>query len=268
MNRLLMTRTSGMPVMLVLFAALLAAGGPSQAVQTADLPSASGGTQHVWYDAPAKPTAIAIMFIGGNGVVPFEADGSLKGGLSTLVRTRQLWLDHGIAVLIPGKPSSLAREDRSYRFSDAYAQDIRALVEFAHARAPVPIWLLGHSLGSVAVASGASRLTHREIVGIVFVSPTANRFPPAITESVFDAQLAVINVPALVVAHEQDSCPTSAPDGPARLRAALTGAPRSEVFVFRGGEPSGGPCDVTALHSFVGLDAEFVDRVAAWMQNE
>jgi hypothetical protein len=37
------------------------------------------------------------------------------------------------------------------------------------------------------------------------------------------------------------------------------------VFLFKGGEPSGAPCDPTALHSFVGLDPEFVERVAAWM---
>ena len=260
-----MTRISSMPVALVLSAFLLGvSAGSSKAVEVADLPSASGGTQHVWYDAPAKPTAVAIMFIGGDGVVPFEADGSLKGGRSTLVRTRQLWLDRGIAVLIPGKPSSLAGAF-SYRLTDSYAQDIRALVEFAHAHASVPVWLFGHSLGTVAVASGASRLTHGEIAGVVFASPVANHFPPNLTEAVFDAPLAVINVPALIVAHAQDSCSTTAPDGPARLRAVLTGSPKSDILLFNGGEPSGGPCDPTALHSFVGLDAEFVERVTAWM---
>ena len=259
-----MTRVSGMPVVLVFFGFLLGVVGSSLAVEVADLPSASGGTQHVWYDSPPKPAAVAIMLIGGDGVVPFETDGSLKGGRSTLVRTRQLWLDHGIAVLIPGKPTSLAGVF-SYRLSDTYAQDIRALVDFARAHASVPVWLFGHSLGTVAVASGASRLTHGEIAGVVFAAPTVNHIPPNITETVFDAPLAVINVPALVVAHAQDSCSTTAPNGPARLRAALTGAPRSDVFLFNGGEPSGAPCDPTALHSFVGLDAEFVDRVATWV---
>ena len=260
-----MTRITSMPVALVISAFLVAVpAGSSRAVEVADLPSASGGTQHVWYDAPAKPTAVAIMFIGGDGVVPFEADGSLKGGRSTLVRTRQLWLDHGVAVLIPGKPSSLVGVF-SYRLSDTYAQDIRALVDFARAHASVPVWLFGHSLGTVAVASGASHLTHGEIAGAVFASPTVNRFPPRITETVFDAPLDVINVPALVAAHAQDSCSTTAPEGPARLRAAMTGSPKSDIFLFNGGEPTGGPCDPTALHSFVGLDAEFVERVAAWM---
>ncbi|MGD0109147.1 MAG: hypothetical protein ABSC06_34695 [Rhodopila sp.] len=95
----------------------------SPAAEIADLPSANGGTQHIWYDAPADPRAVAIMFIGGDGVIPWEADGSLKGGRSTLVRTRQLWLDQGIAVLIAGKPTWLTVA-YSYRLTDAYARDI------------------------------------------------------------------------------------------------------------------------------------------------
>jgi len=236
----------------------------SQVVEIADLPSASGGTQHVWYAAPAKPWAMAIVFIGGDGVVPFEADGSLKGGRSIFLRTRQLWLDQGIAVLVAGKPSSLTGI-WMYRLTDAYAQDIQALVEFARARTPVPIWLFGHSLGTNAVASGASRLTGGQIAGVVFGSATTQHAPSK--EIVFDVPLAAINVPALVIAHEQDACPNSPPDGGSRLRAALTGSPANDLVFFSGGEPSGGPCDNTALHSFVGLDQEVVARVATWMRS-
>jgi hypothetical protein len=245
--------------------ALAVIASPALAVEVADLPSASGGTQHVWYDAPANPWAVAIMFAGGDGVIPFEADGSLKGGRSPFLRTRQLWLDQGIAVLIPGKPSSLAGVF-SYRMTDAYAQDIRALVDFARARASAPVWLMGNSNGTGAVAFGASRLTHGEIAGVVFAAPVSQLVPRKTTELAFDAPVAAVNVPALVIAHEQDSCPGSPPETPARLRAALTSAPVTELFLFTGGEPSGGPCDPTSLHAFVGIDTDFVKRVAAWMR--
>jgi pimeloyl-ACP methyl ester carboxylesterase len=172
-----------MTLVLPLSAVLLGfSAGRSPAAEIADLPSANGGTQHIWYAAPADPWAVAIMFIGGDGVIPWEADGSLKGGRST----RQLWLDQGIAVLIAGKPTWLTVA-YSYRLTDAYARDIRSLVDFARARAPVPVWLLGHSLGNNAVASGASRLTQGEIAGVVFVSPTTHHGPQdALTEAVFD----------------------------------------------------------------------------------
>jgi len=109
-----------MTLVLPLSAVLLGfSAGRSPAAEIADLPSANGGTQHIWYAAPADPWAVAIMFIGGDGVIPWEADGSLKGGRST----RQLWLDQGIAVLIAGKPTWLTVA-YSYRLTDAYARDI------------------------------------------------------------------------------------------------------------------------------------------------
>lgn len=236
---------------------------PATAVEVADLPSASGETQHVWYDAPAKPWAVAIMFTGGSGVIPFEADGSFKGGRGPLTRTQQLWLDQGIAVLIPGRPRLSVD---SYRLTDAYVQDIRALVDFARTRASAPVWLIGNSMGTEAVASGASRLTHGEIAGVVFAAPVSHLVPRKATESVLDPPLAAINVPVLVVAHKQDDCSSAPPETPARLRAALTSAPVTELFLFAGGEPSGGPCDPTSLHAFVGLDVDLVKRVAAWMR--
>jgi len=257
-----------MLLVLSLSAALLGvSAGPSPAAEVADLPSASGGTQHVWYDSPTNPWAVAIMFVGGNGKVPFEADGSLKGGVGTLTRTRQLWLDQGVAVLIPGKPSSITVE-YAYRLTAEYSQDMRSLVNFARAHASAPIWLLGHSSGTNAAAHGASQLVGGEIAGVVFVSPVSQHGPSEkLTEAVVDVPLAAIKVPALVVAHQQDACPNTPPDGATRLRAALTGSPATELFLLDGGQPSGGPCDPTALHSLVGLDAEFVARVVGWMRS-
>lgn len=255
---------------LVVFSAvqLCTCASVSQAAEIADLPAASGGTMHIWFDSPPHPSAVAIMLIGGDGAIPFEPDGSLKGGRSTLIRTRQLWLDQGIAVLISNRPSALAVR-LSFRLTEAYAQDARSMIDFARARTSAPIWLLGHSLGSIAVASVASRLTGGEIAGVVFIGPTIHHFPAdGLTEVVFDAPLDRINVPALVVTHAHDTCPPTSPDGPAQLRAALTGSPATNLFVFEGGEPSGGPCDPTALHSLVGLDAEFVARVAGWMRDQ
>jgi hypothetical protein len=242
--------------------------GPTSAAEVVDLPSANGGTQHVWYDAPAHPWAVAIMFIGGNGVMPFEEDGSLKGGRSTLVRTRQLWVDQGVAVVIPGKPSGIPASNFFYRLTDAYAQDIASLVDFAHSHWQAPIWLLGHSLGSNSAVAGATRPTTGKIAGIVVAGGTFYRGANGeIKETVFDVPIAKIGIPVLVTEHEHETCPPSSPEGAARFRAALTGSPATDLFLFNGGEPSGGPCDPTALHSYVGLDAEFVTRVAAWMRS-
>jgi hypothetical protein len=120
--------------------------------------------------------------------------------------------------------------------------------------------------------TNSSLLTSAHSEGPLVVSksgsvPVSAETQDALTEAVFDMPLAAIDVPALVVTHAHDACPTTSPDGPARLRAALTGSPATDLFVFDGGNPSGGPCDPTALHSLVGLDSEFVARVAGWMRS-
>ena len=75
---------------LVVFSAvqLCTCASVSQAAEIADLPAASGGTMHIWFDSPPHPLAVAIMLIGGDGAIPFEPDGSLKGGRSTLPARR------------------------------------------------------------------------------------------------------------------------------------------------------------------------------------
>ena len=203
------------------------------------------------------------MFAGGNGVLPFEADGSLKGGLSTLVRSRQRWVDQGLAVVIPNRPASVS--EFNYRLTDAYGHDIATLIDFASSHWSAPIWLLGHSLGSLAVVSGASGPSAAKVAGIVVAGGTF--FRNGVKQTVYDAPPAAIHVPVLITQHEHETCGPSSPEGAASFRTALTGSPATDLMLFTGGEPSGGPCDPTALHSYVGLDAQFVARVTAWMHD-
>ncbi len=122
-----------MRVLALLTCLLLALTAPAGAAEMADLPSAFGGTQRVWYEAPANAWAVGILFMGGDGNAAIAPDGSIRRSGNFLVRTRQLWLVQGIAVLIPDKPAVLS-ELYGHRLTPAYAQDIRAMVSFAQSR--------------------------------------------------------------------------------------------------------------------------------------
>ena len=231
------------------------------------MPSAAGGTQRIWYDTPANPWAVAILFMGGDGAVGITPDGSITRGGNFLVRTRQLWLAQGIAVVIPDKPANLP-ELYGNRLGPAYARDVATLVGFARSRSRAPIWLVGTSQGSNAVATGAASLTGGQIAGAVFSSSVTQIGGRAqMTDTVFGARLSAINVPALIVAHQEDGCRvTPASDAP-RLRAALTSSPRTEIFLFSGGSsPRSGPCDAFAQHGFLGIEQDVITRIAAWMR--
>ena len=87
------------------------------------------------------------------------------------------------------------------------------------------------------------------------------------TDTVFGAQLSAINVPALVVAHDQDGCGVTPPSDAPRLRAALTGSPRTEVMLFTGGSPPrSAACEAMAQHGFLGIEQDVITRIAAWMR--
>ena len=249
----------------LVFLLLLAA--PANAAEVADLPSALSGTQRVWYDTPANPWAIAILFMGGDGNAAITPDGTITRGGNFLIRTRAMWLSQGIAVVIPDKPANLP-ELYANRLSPGYAQDIRAVVGYARSRSRAPIWLIGTSQGSNAVANGAASLTRGEIAGAVFSSSVTRIGGRAqATDTVFGATLSAINVPSLIVSHEDDGCRvTPASDAP-RLRAALTGAPRTEIMLFTGGSPPrSAPCEAMAQHGFLGIEQDVISRIAAWMR--
>ena len=69
-----------------------------------DLPVA-GGVERVLYLAPARPTAVLVMFTGGDGIVALGPDGRIGRPGNFLVRTRQQWVDQGFAVAISDAPS-------------------------------------------------------------------------------------------------------------------------------------------------------------------
>jgi hypothetical protein len=233
----------------------IASSRAATVTEAVDLPSASGGTQHVWFFAPDKPWAVAIMFVGNTGLLSRDIDGSVRSDNSPLVRTRSLWLDQGVAVVVPGKPTSVTA-NYSYRVTDDYGKDIKSLIDFVRTRTAVPIWLMGHSLGTNAVAFAATRLTHGELAGVVLVAPS----------NMVDVPLGTINVPVLLAQHERDACFNTGPDGPTGVRANLSGAPVTEIMMFSGGQPSGDDCAPTSFHGLVGQDADFVGHVSEWMR--
>ena len=50
-----------------------------------------------------------------------------------------------------------------------------------------------------------------------------------------------------------------------RLMDKLASNPRKELMVFSGGVNQGDPCLARAYHGFNGIEAEVVERIAAWI---
>jgi pimeloyl-ACP methyl ester carboxylesterase len=227
-----------------------------------DLPLEDFGIQRVLYAAPSNPRAALIMLLGGNGMVVFGNDGSIRRmGGSFLLRTLPLWQAQGFAVTVLSPPNGMSL--LGYHHTPAYAATIGQAIDFVRGRAKIPVWLVGTSQGSTAAVGGAARLGGK-VAGIVVASSITGRSGSG--ETLFDSEPGLVAVPALIVANTGDTCPASPPGDAPKIADALTHAPRKEVVYMQStaieGQP---PCDAMSPHSYFGIEAAAVERIAAWI---
>jgi dienelactone hydrolase len=259
---------SGKAAVAALLMMLATAGSAVAASGTIDLPASGGAKQRVLYLQPDNPGAALIMFPGGDGSVKLSSDGTFGAGGNFLVRTRERWVQQGMAVAIPDVPTNRSNLF-NYRTSADYAGDVEKIVAYVRTQTKAPIWLVGTSQGTNAAAGAASRLTHGEIAGVVLTSTlTRQGNKPNLKETVFEANLAAINVPVLILSHSGDKCDITPPGDAERVKAALKSSPKVEVVLVSGGLPPKSPaCEARAEHGFFGIEPEVVTRIAGWIKS-
>ena len=196
----------------IMLATLLALQGASAAAPVVkDLPFAGGTERSLLLTPDQPPKATVVLFPGGDGVIKLASDGNIGAAGNFLARSRAHWVERGYAVLLPDAPAGSSTL-MGRRLSDSYAAALAALVDYARRVNHVPVWLVGTSQGTNAVVNAASRLTHGEIAGIILTSSLTRPGKAAdLKETVFDADLAAINVPVLIVSHRDDGCSLSPP---------------------------------------------------------
>ena len=225
-----------------------------------DIPLADGRSERVLFAAPAGgPRATVVMLPGGSGIIDFDAAGNTRNN-NFLIRTRPLWLAQGLAVAIIGSPNGASLMGQ--RHSPAYADAIGRAVDFARSRANAPVWLVGTSQGSTAAANGASRLGGK-IAGVVLSSSETRANVSG--EILFDSDPGAIAVPALTVANQGDSCPSTPPADAARIAASLARSPRKEIITVQSDQIQSHPCEALSPHGYLGIEASVIQRIAGWI---
>ena len=242
----------------------------AQAQPVVDLASRPGVTERMLVLAPAQPTATVILLTGGAGYVVIRDDGEVPRAENFLVRTRELFLQQGFAVLVLDAASDRPRPvflGNAFRDSTEHMQDLGAAVQWARQKFGKPVWLVGTSRGTQSAAHAAEALTGPAAPdGIVLTSTILARSPRGGEgRSVPEMDLARIAVPVLVVHHEQDACKLCPYWQTARLLRNLTSAQAKELITVTGGEDHGDPCQPMAHHGFNGQEADVVARIAAWI---
>jgi hypothetical protein len=245
-------KPSGIPAILLL-AALL---GPERAAHSEErvvLSGQSGITLPILYDAAASPTESVILFTGGNGKLADEVG-------SVLWRVRDRFVAAGMSVALPDTPSDHPGGfGPLFRTWTAHTQDIAAVVAFLKQKAPVPVWAVGTSNGTISTASGAANLGPSAIAGVV------------LTSSVWLGGLGLvpvekIAVPVLVVQNRDDACPASQFALAEQNMARFTAAPVKEFIAVSGGGNGGPRCGNDSPHDLFGIEDQVVPPIIAWIR--
>lgn len=238
----------------VMLVALLS-GSPAYATDRFSV-SPRGAEVELTGDVPAGAKAIVLILEGGGG----NLDASGRGFAFELYRHLP---DQAVGAVLMDAPSDqhgfMDGMSPKFRASPAHMKDIAAAIMAVRTRYRRPVWLFGISLGSRSAAMFSVRQPNL-IGGLILASSSTN--PPR-GKSIEQLPLHRVNRPILALAHSDDRCAGTPPEGAARIVARATFAPRRKAVMLDGGHASGRQdCGVGTPHVFSGIEEQVATVIA------
>ena len=228
-------------------------------------------------NAPTPP-AVLVLMVGGGGDLKLDERGcarALDG--NPVVRAIPVFLKQGLVSALVDTSSDYPGEEGlgGFRLALAHAADLGKIIADLRARTHAPVWLVGHSRGTISVANAAAHLQGPSAPdGIVLMSAMlVGGAKGWVTQTVLSAPLEDVRMPVLVLGHADDKCVRS----PAALMNRIierTGSAREQTVTLTGGSeavgavPSVEACGARMPHGFFNLDAEFAAGIARFVRGE
>lgn len=237
---------------------------PQARQQFINLPTREGVTVPTWVISPRLVQASVVLFSGGGGRLNISKSGIEKKG-NFLIRSRNLFAAHGFVVMIPDVPSDQG-DLYFFRTTKEHTTDIKAMISWLRKFKPdKPVWLVGTSRGVISVAGAAARLTSEQGLSGIVLSASVTRSSNSDADSLLDVELKKINVPSLLVHHEQDECYVTPFEDIPELLNKLTQVKLKEIKSYRAGKNIGNECGSRSYHGFKGLEKMVVKDIAEWI---
>lgn len=211
-------------------------------------------TRTLLVSAP-KAKAVVLLFPGGGGMLRLKEDGS-STNFHTFVRSKNLWAQYGIDSVLVDTPYDLGNGRAHSRFIRDHQQRILNVVRFYKEKLNLPIWIFGHSMGTVSVTQfvNGGKDQAALISGVI----VAGTFRSASIDS-------NVSMPVQAIHHLDDSCsstPFSTSESIIKSRPSnLT----SQFVVIEGGISEGDVCGSKAYHGFNEKEPEFVKTAAQFI---
>lgn len=235
------------------------------AARVVDLPTRASVRQRLLVLSAPSAKATVLLFAGGHGGLQIQDNGAFTWGAGNfLIRSRHRFLAQGLNVVIVDTPSDRQSPPflGGFRQTDAHVSDVKAIIAWARSEFKQPVALVGTSRGTQSAAYVATQLD--KVDGPDALILTASILSDRNSRAVPMMALDRINVPVLVVHHEQDECRVCLFSDMNLLMSRLD-AGRVKLLTFRGGENVGDPCEARAFHGFNGIEGEVVRGIGGWL---
>lgn len=205
--------------------------------------------------ATPNAKAVVLLFPGGGGMLRLQDDGS-STNFHTFVRSKNLWAQYGIDAILVDTPYDLGGGMRNSRSIRNHQQRILNVVRYYKEKLNLPIWIFGHSMGTVSVTEFANG--GKDQAALISGVIVAGTYRSASIDS-------DVIMPVQAIHHVDDGCastPFSTSEGIIKNRPSKS---PSQFVPMEGGVSEGDVCGSKAYHGFNEKEPEFIKAAAQFI---
>ena len=205
--------------------------------------------------ATPNAKAVVLLFPGGGGMLRLQDDGS-STNFHTFVRSKNLWAQYGIDAILVDTPYDLGSGMRNSRSIRNHQQRILNVVRYYKEKLNLPMWIFGHSMGTVSVTEFANG--GKDQAALISGVIVAGTYRSASIDS-------DVIMPVQAIHHVDDGCastPFSTSEGIIKNRPSKS---PSQFVPMEGGVSEGDVCGSKAYHGFNEKEPEFIKAAAQFI---
>jgi hypothetical protein len=199
--------------------------------------------------------AVVLLFPGGGGVLRLQDDGSTTNS-HTFVRSKDLWAQYSIDSVLVDTPYDLGAGMRNSRSIRDHQQRILNVVNYYKEKLGLPVWIFGHSMGTVSVTEfvNGGREKERLLAGVI----VAGTYRSATIDS-------DVTLPVMAIHHVDDGCATTPFVSSERIIEGRSKQVVSQFVQIDGGLSEGDVCGSKAYHGFNQKEPDFIKAAAQFI---
>ena len=199
--------------------------------------------------------AVVLLFPGGGGVLRLQDDGSTTN-FHTFVRSKDLWAQYGIDTVLVDTPYDLGAGMRNSRSIRDHQQRILNVVNYYRDKFNLPVWIFGHSMGTVSVTEfvNGGKDKERLVAGVI----VAGTYRSASIDS-------DVTIPVMAIHHTDDGCASTPLVTSERIIEGRSPKTISLLIQIDGGVSEGDVCGSKAYHGFNQKESEFIKSAAQFI---